>query len=260
MLDYQFMTLGARSSDRQRLQRILRRRCSTSWRRARLRSTMWSDFPRRCGCFARSASATCSCTPATTMRASRADALPAHTIDAFRASGQIVEGSGAAAGHGLRAATVERRAGTAHESIAPIDPRELTASASESRGRLENLFDRRSGYALDCRSWRPGRHELGARAAGSPDRRRARDAADRRALDHRLSAHAANRERRCAPAARACSTTRRPYRARTGNCRERTVSEPGDRASAQRNRCAHDPAERAVEGLLVDPRAAALAV
>jgi hypothetical protein len=72
--------------------------------------------------------------------ASRADALPRHTIDAFRASGQI---SKEAALPQVTAFELQpwSAAPEQRESIAPIDPRELTASASESRGRLENLFD-----------------------------------------------------------------------------------------------------------------------
>jgi hypothetical protein len=72
--------------------------------------------------------------------ASRADALPGHTIDAFRASGQI---SKEAALPQVTAFELQpwSVAPEPRESIAPIDPRELTASASESPGRLENLFD-----------------------------------------------------------------------------------------------------------------------
>jgi hypothetical protein len=72
--------------------------------------------------------------------ASRADALPEHTIDAFRASGQIAK---EAALPQVTAFELQpwSAAPEARTSIAPIDPRELTASASESPGRVENLFD-----------------------------------------------------------------------------------------------------------------------
>ena len=48
-----------------------------------------------------------SCIPATTTRLRSADGVPERTIRAFRASGQIAQGSGAAAGHRLRAGALE---------------------------------------------------------------------------------------------------------------------------------------------------------
>ena len=72
--------------------------------------------------------------------ASRADALPGHTIDAFRASGQITKEAALPQVTAFElqpwSAALEPRV-----SMAPIDPHELTASASESPSRLENLFD-----------------------------------------------------------------------------------------------------------------------
>jgi hypothetical protein len=72
--------------------------------------------------------------------ASRADALPAHTIEAFRASGQVVK---EAALPQVTAFELQPWTATpdANASIVRLDPRELTASVSESPGRVENLFD-----------------------------------------------------------------------------------------------------------------------
>ena len=72
--------------------------------------------------------------------AARADALPAHTVEAFRASGQVVT---EAALPQVTAFELQPWTATpdANASIVRLDPRELTASASESPGRVENLFD-----------------------------------------------------------------------------------------------------------------------
>jgi hypothetical protein len=72
--------------------------------------------------------------------ASRADALPEHTIEALRASGQIAKEAALpqVTAFELQPGSVQA---DAHASIVGVDPRELSASASESPGRVENLFD-----------------------------------------------------------------------------------------------------------------------
>jgi F5/8 type C domain len=72
--------------------------------------------------------------------ASRADALPERTIEAFRASGQIAKEAGLP-----QVTAFELQPWSAppdaSASIVPLESRELSASASESAGRIENLFD-----------------------------------------------------------------------------------------------------------------------
>jgi hypothetical protein len=73
--------------------------------------------------------------------ASKADALAEHTIEAFRGSGQVVKEAG------LPQVTVFElqpwsAAPDSNASIALVEPREISATVSESPGRIENLFDR----------------------------------------------------------------------------------------------------------------------
>ena len=70
----------------------------------------------------------------------RADSVAEHTIAAFRASDQIAKEAGLP---GVTAFELEPWTAPANDgtSIVPIDPRELTVSASEAADRIGNLFD-----------------------------------------------------------------------------------------------------------------------
>ena len=72
--------------------------------------------------------------------ASRADALPEHTIEAFRTSGQVVK---EAALPQVTAFELQpwSEAPDAKAPTVLLEPRELTASASEAADRVANLFD-----------------------------------------------------------------------------------------------------------------------
>ena len=110
------------------------------------------------------ASATCSCIPATTTGRRAPPVCPIARSRALSSLRSDREGSGAARGDRVRARAVDPRRTNDARSL-PIDSRELTASASESRGPLPNLFDGDPDTRWIAGHRRPGRLELGAGAA-----------------------------------------------------------------------------------------------
>ena len=189
---------------------------------------------------------------------SRADGQADRTIRAFRDSRQVEKEAGLPEVTAFQLQPWDAAIDTA--PVAPIDARELTATASEAADRLPNLFDRdRDSRWIAGIGGQDGSSWVRLQLARAADVARVELQIAERSIG-RLSSPASHRGR--GSGRTVAHFVRRRAVPRTGrrNRSGRTLPEHRHHAAAQRDGHALDPADRPVEDVLVDSRAPSLAV